>query len=121
VLELTEHAPIEEYDALQAALASLRSAGLKLAIDDAGSGYASFRHILRLRPDIIKLDQSLIRDIDLDQGRRALALGLITFANETGCTIVAEGVENERELAVLQSLGVAAAQGYLLGRPAPLA
>ncbi|MFC5461500.1 EAL domain-containing protein [Massilia niabensis] len=120
VLELTEHAPIEEYDALQAALASLRSAGLKLAIDDAGSGYASFRHILQLRPDIIKLDQSLIRDIDLDQGRRALALGLITFANETGCAIVAEGVENERELEVLKSLGVQAAQGYLLGRPAPL-
>lgn len=121
VLELTEHAPIEEYDALQAALASLRSAGVKLAIDDAGSGYASFRHILQLRPDMIKLDQSLIRDIDQDGGRRALALGLITFANETGCTIVAEGVENERELAVLTSLGVTAAQGYLLGRPAPLA
>jgi EAL domain-containing protein (putative c-di-GMP-specific phosphodiesterase class I) len=121
VLELTEHAPIEEYDALQAALASLRSAGLKLAIDDAGSGYASFRHILQLDPDMIKLDQSLIRDIDLDHGRRALAMGLIAFAKETGCTIVAEGVENERELAVLKSIGVATAQGYLLGRPVPLA
>jgi EAL domain-containing protein (putative c-di-GMP-specific phosphodiesterase class I) len=121
VLELTEHAPIEEYDALKAALASLRSAGLKLAIDDAGSGYASFRHILQLDPDLIKLDQSLIRDIDLDHGRRALAMGLITFADETGCTIVAEGVENERELAVLKSLGVGTAQGYLLGRPVPLA
>ncbi len=118
VLELTEHAPVEEYEALIAALASLRGAGLKLAIDDAGSGYASFRHILQLHPDIIKLDQSLIRDIDLDQGRRALAMGLITFAKETGCMVVAEGVENEHELAVLKSLGVDAAQGYLLGRPA---
>ena len=121
VLELTEHAPIEEYDALKAALASWRKDGLRLAIDDAGSGYASFRHILQLCPDIIKLDQSLIRDIDLDHGRRALALGLITFANETNCTIVAEGVENARELDVLKSLGVEAAQGYLLGRPEPLA
>jgi EAL domain-containing protein (putative c-di-GMP-specific phosphodiesterase class I) len=121
VLELTEHAPIEEYGALKTALAALRSEGLKLAIDDAGSGYASFRHILQLQPDIIKLDQSLIRDIDLDGGRRALAMGLITFARETGCTIVAEGVENERELAVLKALGVTAAQGYLLGRPAALA
>ena len=121
VLELTEHAPIEEYGALNAALASLRNAGLKLAIDDAGSGYASFRHILQLSPDIIKLDQSLIRDIDLDHGRRALAMGLITFAKETGSTIVAEGIENERELAVLKSLGVDTGQGYLLGRPAPLA
>ena len=121
VLELTEHAPIEEYGALEAALASLRSAGLKLAIDDTGSGYASFRHILQLDPDIIKLDQSLIRDIDEDHGRRALAMGLITFATETGCTIVAEGVETERELTVLKSLGVGTAQGYLLGRPGPLA
>jgi EAL domain-containing protein (putative c-di-GMP-specific phosphodiesterase class I) len=121
VLELTEHAPIEEYGALKTALAALRGEGLKLAIDDAGSGYASFRHILQLQPDIIKLDQSLIRDIDLDAGRRALAMGLITFARETGCTIVAEGVENERELAVLKGLGVTAAQGYLLGRPAALA
>lgn len=121
VLELTEHAPIEEYGALEAALASLRSVGLKLAIDDTGSGYASFRHILQLDPDIIKLDQSLIRDIDKDHGRRALAMGLITFANETGCTIVAEGVETERELTVLKSLGVGTAQGYLLGRPGPLA
>jgi EAL domain-containing protein (putative c-di-GMP-specific phosphodiesterase class I) len=121
VLELTEHAPVEEYAAVAAALLQLRAAGLRLAIDDAGSGYASFRHILQLRPDIIKLDQSLIRDIDLDDGRRALALALITFARETGSTIVAEGVETERELAVLRSLGVDMAQGYLLGRPAPAA
>jgi EAL domain-containing protein (putative c-di-GMP-specific phosphodiesterase class I) len=121
VLELTEHAPIEEYDALNAALAPLRSAGLKLAIDDAGSGYASFRHILQLHPDVIKLDLSLIRDIDLDPGRRALAKGLIIFANETGATIVAEGVETERELDVLKAIGVKVAQGYLFGKPAPLA
>ena len=119
VLELTEHAPIEEYADLVCALERLRQAGLRLAIDDAGSGYASFRHILQLRPDIIKLDQSLIRDIDLDPGRRALAMALITFAGETGSRIVAEGVETERELAVLRALGVTTAQGYLLGRPAP--
>lgn len=120
VLELTEHAPIEEYTDLVSALERLRQAGLRLAIDDAGSGYASFRHILQLRPDIIKLDQSLIRDIDLDPGRRALAMALITFAGETGSRIVAEGVETERELAVLRALGVTTAQGYLLGRPALL-
>jgi len=119
VLELTEHAPIEEYADLVCALERLRQAGLRLAIDDAGSGYASFRHILQLRPDIIKLDQSLIRDIDLDPGRRALAMALITFAGETGSRIVAEGVETERELEVLRALGVSTAQGYLLGRPAP--
>lgn len=118
VLELTEHAPIEEYAAIVAALAALRARGLRLAIDDAGSGYASFRHILRLRPDIIKLDQSLIRDIDLDPGRRALAAALTAFAGDTGCDVVAEGVETQAELAVLRELRIKGGQGYLLGVPA---
>lgn len=120
VLELTEHAPIGEYPAIAAALADLRRAGLRLAIDDAGSGYASFRHILQLQPDFIKLDQSLIHGIDLAPGRRALAAALTGFARDTGCDVVAEGVETDAELAVLRSLGVKAGQGYLLGRPALL-
>jgi len=118
VLELTEHAPVEEYPSIAAALADLRARGLRLAIDDAGSGYASLRHILQLRPDIIKLDQSLIRDIDRDPGRRALAAALTTFARDTGSDVVAEGVETEAELAVLRGLHIKAGQGYLLGRPA---
>lgn len=120
VLEVTEHVPIEEYACLSAALAPLRRSGLRLAIDDAGSGYASFRHILQLQPDLIKLDASLIRDIHLDQGRRALASALTAFATETGSKVVAEGIESRDELAVLRELGVHAGQGYLLGRPAPL-
>lgn len=119
VLEVTEHAPIGEYPAIGAALAGLRQAGLRLAIDDAGSGYASFRHILQLQPDIIKLDQSLIRAIDLDPGRRALAAALTGFARDTGCDVVAEGIETDAELAVLRELGIKAGQGYLFGRPAP--
>lgn len=120
VLELTEHAPIGEYPAIAAVLADMRRAGLRLAIDDAGSGYASFRHILRLQPDIIKLDQSLIQGIDGDRGRRALAAALTGFARDTGCDVVAEGVETEAERTVLRELGVKAGQGYLLGRPASL-
>ena len=118
VLEVTEHAPIEEYANLCAALERLRRSGLRLAIDDAGSGYASFRHILQLQPGIIKLDQSLIHGIDHDRGRRALANALTGFARDTGSAVVAEGVETEAELAVLRSLGIKAGQGYLLGRPA---
>jgi EAL domain-containing protein (putative c-di-GMP-specific phosphodiesterase class I) len=121
VLEITEHATIVEYEELTKALAPLRTQGLRLAVDDAGAGYASFRHILRLQPDIIKLDMSLTRDIDTDSARRALASALIRFAQETGSKIVAEGVETATELSVLRSLGVNKAQGYLLGRPAPLA
>jgi EAL domain-containing protein (putative c-di-GMP-specific phosphodiesterase class I) len=121
VLEVTEHATIDEYSDLTNALAPLRTRGLRLAVDDAGAGFASFRHILRLQPDIIKLDMSLTRDIDTDAARRALAAALIRFAHETGSKIVAEGVETASELSVLRSLGVNKAQGYFLGRPAPLA
>ncbi len=120
VLEVTEHTAIEAYEQLAAVLRSFRQRGLRVAVDDAGAGYASFRHILRLRPHIIKLDMALTRDIDQDPARRALASALITFADSTGSTIVAEGVETARELHTLRRLGVTAAQGYYLGRPAPL-
>jgi EAL domain-containing protein (putative c-di-GMP-specific phosphodiesterase class I) len=120
VLEITEHAVIDDYAPLLAMLAPLRERGLRLAVDDAGSGYASMRHILALQPDLIKLDISLIRNIDRDPGRRALAAALILFADQTSSEVVAEGVENERELAVLLELGVQKAQGYLLGYPGAL-
>jgi EAL domain-containing protein (putative c-di-GMP-specific phosphodiesterase class I) len=90
-------------------------------VDDAGAGFASLRHILRLRPDFIKLDTSLTRDIDLDVARRALARGLTSFGTEIGSTIIGEGVEKESELKTLSELGVTTAQGYYLGAPRPAA
>jgi len=121
VLEITEHESVDDYTKLGAALAPLRERGLRLAVDDAGAGYASFRHILKLEPDIIKLDISITRDIDTQISRRALAAALIRFAEETGSRIVAEGVETEAELAVLRELRVNKAQGFLIGRPVPIA
>jgi EAL domain-containing protein (putative c-di-GMP-specific phosphodiesterase class I) len=120
VLEVTEHESIPTYSELSQALEPLRRAGLRVAVDDAGAGYASMRHILNLRPDFIKLDMSLTRDIDSDAARRALASALLGFARDTGCEIIAEGVETASELATLRLLGVTKAQGYLLGRPMPL-
>lgn len=78
------------------------------------------RHILKLKPDLIKLDISITRDIDSDRTRRALAAALIRFAEETDSRIVAEGDETEAELATLRALGVDRAQGYLLGKPMPI-
>ena len=120
VVEITEHARVEDYDVLGEALGPLRRQGARLAVDDAGAGFASLSHILRLAPDIIKLDITLTRDIDHDSARRALASGLIAFATEIGASIVAEGIETAEELETLRALGVTLGQGYFLGRPAPL-
>ncbi len=120
VVEITEHAPIENYSRLSDILDRLRSDGTRLAIDDAGAGYASLRHILELRPDLIKLDISLISNIDGDQSKQALAAGLISFADKCGAIIVAEGIERAAEVETLVELGVSYGQGYLLGRPGPL-
>jgi EAL domain-containing protein (putative c-di-GMP-specific phosphodiesterase class I)/CheY-like chemotaxis protein len=117
VVEITEHAPVADYGALAEALQGFRSGGGRVAIDDAGAGFASLRHIVWLAPDIIKLDISLTRDIHVDRTRRALAAALISFARETGTIIVAEGVETQEELDTLRELGAAQAQGYHLARP----
>jgi EAL domain-containing protein (putative c-di-GMP-specific phosphodiesterase class I) len=120
VVEITEHEPVNDYDDLFGALARLRAMGVRIAIDDAGAGFASLRHTLQLSPDIIKVDISLTRDIDHDRGRRAMASALISFADEMGMTIVAEGIETEAELKTLRSLGVRYGQGYFLAEPGPL-
>jgi EAL domain-containing protein (putative c-di-GMP-specific phosphodiesterase class I)/CheY-like chemotaxis protein len=120
VVEITEHEPVEDYDQLANSLKPLRDLGVRIAIDDAGAGYASLRHTLALGPDIVKVDISLTRSIDLDRGRRALASALISFADEMDMTIVAEGIETEGELATLLDLGVRYGQGYHLAEPAAL-
>lgn len=117
VIELTEHGAVHDYEGLLAKLNGLRLRGVRLAIDDAGAGYAGLQHIVRLRPDIIKLDMALTRDVDTDPARRALASALIFYARETGCQVLAEGIETDAELQTLKLLGVAKGQGYRLGRP----
>jgi EAL domain-containing protein (putative c-di-GMP-specific phosphodiesterase class I) len=120
IVEITEHAPVADYAALTAALAPLRERGTRIAIDDVGAGFASFRHILLLAPDIVKLDFSLTHRIETDSTRRALASALVDFGAGAGATIVAEGIETEDELELLRALGIDQGQGYHLGRPAPL-
>ena len=120
VIEVTEHARVQDYDALNAALKVLRARGVRLAIDDAGAGFASLQHIVRLAPDFIKLDITLTRGIDADPVRRALATALITFASEIDATIIAEGIETKDEFDTLRGLGVSCGQGYYLAVPGPL-
>lgn len=113
--------PGTDYDRLTQALQRVRERGARVAIDDAGAGFASLRHILLIDPEIIKLvDVSLTSGIDSDARRRALATALITFAEEMDIAVVAEGIETDLEHAALQALGVRFGQGYFIGRPEPL-
>ncbi len=121
VLEITEHETFKEYERLVTALEPLRRRGVRIAIDDAGAGYSTLRHIVRLTPDVIKLDARLTRDIDHDPARRALASALVRYAREVRADIVAEGVETQAELDTLLGLGITKAQGYYFGKPMPLA
>jgi EAL domain-containing protein (putative c-di-GMP-specific phosphodiesterase class I)/AmiR/NasT family two-component response regulator len=120
VIELTEHSRIEDYDGLIDQLDAFRLQGIRVAVDDAGAGYSGLRHILRLRPDLLKMDIELIRGINDDPARRALASALMLFAEEIGAVVVAEGIETREELETLQALGVRFGQGYHLARPGPL-
>ncbi|MFI5036200.1 MAG: PAS domain S-box protein [Acidimicrobiales bacterium] len=123
VIEITEHAPIDDYALVRQAVDAI--GGCQLAVDDAGAGYTSLSHILELRPEYVKLDISLVRDIDRDPARQAMVAGVCHFAEQTGTIIVAEGVETPAEADTLRDLGVTLgegtmlAQGYYFGRPAP--
>ena len=117
VLEITERDPVDDYAALRTAISTI-VAPLRWAIDDAGAGYASLRHIIELRPQFVKLDRQLITGIALDPARQALVAGLLHFSRAVGTTLIAEGVETAAERAALQGLGLVAGQGWLFGRPA---
>jgi EAL domain-containing protein (putative c-di-GMP-specific phosphodiesterase class I) len=121
VIEITEHEAIEDYDALTAVLKPLRENGLRLSVDDAGAGFASMRHVLAFMPEFIKLDISLVRGVDTDPARQALATALAAFASKTGSCVIAEGIETAGELECLRSMDIACGQGYHLSLPGPVA
>jgi PAS domain S-box-containing protein len=118
VVEITEHELVTDYDLVNGALTPLRERGLQVAVDDTGAGYASFTHVLRLRPDIIKLDRSLLTGLPADPARRALVTAIVLLGLELDARLVAEGVETPEELRAVTDLGVDLAQGYHLARPA---
>ena len=117
VVELTEHHAVEDYAELDAALERLRTLGVRVAVDDVGSGFASFRHVTRVKPEILKLDRTLVCGIDEDPVRQSLAAAIVGFATDVGATVVSEGIESEGELTCLVDLAVGCGQGFFLGRP----
>jgi len=121
VLELTEHTKVSSYSLLEQRIEHVRSRGVRLAVDDAGSGYSGLTHILNLKPDVIKLDIALTRGIDKDPARRSLGRALLSFGLDAyNASLVAEGIETKGELETLRSLGCPLGQGFFLGRPALL-
>ncbi len=120
VIELTEEEAISDYAALRAAMARYRARGARFAVDDAGAGYASLRHVTELRPDFVKLDARLTAGLIDDEGRQALVRAMQTFAADIGAVVIAEGVETREELDLLAATGKPVlAQGYAIARPAP--
>jgi EAL domain-containing protein (putative c-di-GMP-specific phosphodiesterase class I) len=120
VVEITEQTAVTDYDALTAALGPLRAAGAMLAVDDAGAGFASLKHITVLRPDFVKVDRDLVAGIDADETKAAVVEALGMFTSRLDAWLIAEGVETTAELDRLLSLHVPLAQGYGLGPPQPL-
>lgn len=119
LLELSEHDPVADYDAMGAVLAEPRAAGMRLAIDDVGAGFSSLRHIVLCSPDVLKLDRSMIDGISTDRVLPTLVAALVEFAHGNGRLVVAEGVETEDDAEVLRALQVDYGQGWHFGRPGP--
>jgi EAL domain-containing protein (putative c-di-GMP-specific phosphodiesterase class I) len=116
VIELSEHELVTDYESIALALGRL-GPSYSLAVDDAGAGFASLRHILETRPAYVKLDLALVQGLAEDATRRALVAAMVHFASEAGFTLIAEGVESKADLRALRVLGVHMGQGFLLGRP----
>ena len=117
VLEFSERDPVPNLSRLQRIAAQLRSAGYRIAVDDAGAGHASMQVIAELRPEFMKVDRALVHAVDSHRARRGLLVSMLSFSGHIGARLIAEGVETQRELDTLLSLGVQYGQGWVLGRP----
>jgi EAL domain-containing protein (putative c-di-GMP-specific phosphodiesterase class I) len=118
VIEITEHELASEDGSLEASLNMMRGRGARIAVDDAGAGYAGLQQVMRVQPDIIKLDRGLIEKVDIDPAKAALVEFFVLFAARTGASVCTEGIETVGELAALVELNVNFGQGFVLGRPA---
>ncbi len=117
VLEITEEERVLDIEGLQRNLQPLRARGARIAVDDAGEGYAGLQQVMSMRADIIKLDRALVADVNTDPAKVALIGSLVHFARSTAAAICAEGVETLEELRTLIHLGVSYGQGWALARP----
>jgi EAL domain-containing protein (putative c-di-GMP-specific phosphodiesterase class I) len=118
VIEITENERVGDDEQLSERLEPLRRRGARIAVDDAGAGYSGLQQVMRIQPDIIKLDRSLVANVDSDPAKAALIDSFVRFARRTGAQVCAEGIETPEELKVLADLDVTYGQGFGLARPA---
>ena len=119
-LELTEHVMLDDVVEVGRAMARLKAMGVKLALDDFGTGYSSLTYLRQLPLDVLKIDRSFVRDLETNPSDRAIVQTILNFAQNLGLSVVAEGVETERQMLLLRQLGCRAYQGFLFARPMPL-
>ena len=117
VVEITEHDAVHDYELTRQALGRLRAAGARIAVDDVGAGFASLQHVLLLQPDVVKLDTSLTKDVHDSPRQQAICRALVTFSDEVGAIVLAEGVEVAEQVPALLDAGVTLGQGWHLGIP----
>lgn len=117
IFEITEGEKVEDIAHLREIIEHYQQRGFLTAIDDFGAGYSGLNLLAELQTDLVKLDMALIRNIDVDKGRRAIVKGIIQVCQELSCRIIAEGVETYEELSVLRDLGVELFQGYYFAKP----
>jgi len=118
VLEVTERSSLEQIPDARGRVAALKELGYRIALDDMGAGYAGLTSFAMLKPDFVKIDLSLVRDVEADSIKQTLIRTIVGLAHELDVKVIAEGVETLRERQMLQSLGCTQQQGYLFARPA---
>ncbi len=118
IFEVLEGERVASRDHLASIFSTYSSFGFMTALDDFGEGYSGLNHLLRLRPDIVKMDMALIRDVDVDDRKRSIMRAMVNLTKDLGVKLISEGVETENEIYALRELGVELFQGYVLARPA---
>ncbi|HTH13896.1 MAG TPA: EAL domain-containing protein, partial [Spirochaetia bacterium] len=119
IVEIVETEELEDYESANLALDELRAAGIRIAIDDFGSGYSSFEYLLKLSPTFIKIDRSIVSQLEAEPRAVQLTRSIVDFAKTSGMLTVAEFIDSERVLDLVKTLGVDYAQGWSIGRASP--
>lgn len=117
VFEFTENEKMADPQHVGSIVAAYKEMGFGTALDDFGAGYAGLNLLARFRPDIMKIDMDLIRDVDTDRSKRAIVASVVALATDLGITVIAEGIETQAELQALRELRISLLQGYLLAKP----